>query len=781
MDATKPSRAFVVTSVVFIAAAAAFGFLAARTPLLDVVGYEFGAAMAVFLAAAGGTLGIIAGRETRRPDISPSVSAHYIVNVKYGRCAAAGLLCLALPLAIVAAGAFYVRKCNIGTGLPLFLAIAVPTLFHYTAAGLAAGRIFRRAWAAALALFGYFLATSVYSFVLFMIGSQWNLPNLTIGVFSLSGFNGFDLVVPDSFYASRLLALFMSAFFLAAAILANPQQHYPRPRQDTYFGLRGIAAAALVFIVCLAFFPDQTGLGSGRRTLNRELSVKLSLPNAVLHYSPGALKASQARRAARYTEWYIREIKDAVPIGPRWKIHVYLYKDSEQKRRLVNAGNIYFSAPWLHEVHIDAHSIDTDIYKHELTHAAMAEHARGIFGTPYNMGVVEGIAEAVQMDYFRGPDFQETFAASVQAKVLAPAQQTLTNLGFGATNMWKSYSMSGGFTGFLIYRYGPEKYARFYGNPDAQKIYGKSMKSLNGEWTEWLKAAPVSAFALRNAEREFNDVEFPPFYRTTCPRVGSRAGLGDPEERLDALHDEEKYSDYSNLCEEFYEKDANPEWLVKQARMYLETGRPKKALAAAGRALAAKKISHGTRAAALYIEGFALAALGRFDEAVPPLEECRALGFMSPDEIEMTIRIFERKQLRGIPLHYYLFRRGRGVKTIEKAIAADPGFGVTYGELAEQISKWDYATPDEYLAGLRDLTDEFIALTPGLEAAKINALVRLGDAYFDAEKYGEAAAAFGRIKPLARNERDLFIARRGIERAGFFENFSLKNRIKRKD
>jgi len=58
--------------------------------------------------------------------------------------------------------------------------------------------------------------------------------------------------------------------------------------------------------------------------------------------------------------------------------------------------------------------------------------------------------------------------------VLANAQQTLSTAGFGSTNMWKSYEMSGAFLGFLIYKYGPEKFARYYGDTDIKKYTEKT-------------------------------------------------------------------------------------------------------------------------------------------------------------------------------------------------------------------------------------------------------------------------------------------------------------------
>jgi len=766
----KAGKRFTRIGAAFIALSAVLGIFAARTPLLNVVGYELGAMLGIFAAIVGSALGAVAGRDTSRPEISPNVSYAHLVSVKFVQCMIFGIASLAVPLGTVAVGTYYFRRCNLGSGLPLAAAICVPTLFHYTAAGIAAGRMFRRPAGTALALFGYFLATSIYSFALFMSASQSSLLNLTIGMFSLTGFYGFGLSIPDSFYPSRLLTLFMSTFFIGAAVLANPQQHTARNKTDVYLGRRDTIAAAIVFLICLLAAPDQTGLGNGRRTLNRILSATRETPHAVLHFEKDKLSRMEIRRVERYTEWYIHEIKDAVPMSPKWKTDVYLYTDAAQMSRLVGAPDFYFAAPWLHEVHIRLDSTGNRIYKHELTHALLAVYGAGIFGTPYNIGVVEGAAEAVEDDLFRGPAFQEYFAAAIKARVAAPAAQTMSNVGFGAANMWKSYEMAGGFIGFLINKYGVDKFKLFYADPVPEKVYGKNLKELNNEWKKWLEAAPVSPQALRYAAFRYDDTQFPAFYKTECPRVGSRDKTNDPYERFTRALDNDDFDEAASICMDSYRKYSNPSWLVGLSHLYMENGQFKKALAAADHAIAAKKIKPETYDTALNRRACALFSLGLFDEAAETIHKRIDFGFIHHDLAEKMLLVVKRESIRDILMPAFCAQKKIPQASYLKAIEFDPDFGITYAELAEHLDENEFPDKAAYLARRNELVTKFISLTPGFEWTKRRLLISLGESYLDFEKYDDAATAYERALPFTQNEAQRFEVRRNIEKARFFKN-----------
>jgi len=770
----KKSKTYDRALLVLFIAAAALGLACASTPMLNVVGYETGAACSLFAALAAAVLGVIAGGDTRRTNAGPEVGSFGVVGPLYCSVLYSSAVTVALPLLIVAVNSYYVKKCNVGTDLPLVAAMVVPTVAHYAAAGLAAGRIARTGLKAAAFLFGYFILTSLHTFALFMLGAPWTLPNTTIGLFSDTGFYGFGLTLPPSFYPFRLLTLFCSLFFLGAAVLCDPAKHYPRKREDVFFGRAAISASLGLLLFCQLFVPDATGLGSGRRTLNAELSRVHGTPHTVLHYSPGTLDAAGLRKAARYAEWYVKEIRDAVPMKPSWRIHVYIYSGDEQMKRLKTAGDFYFSSPWLHEVHIQARSLDRSIFKHELTHAAMAEYGKGIFGTPYNMGLVEGIAESVEENYFRGPAFQEKFAASLKAEVLSPSNRTISNIGFGASNMWKSYSMAGGFIGFLIHKYGPEKFAEYYGNPDTKKMYGKDMKTLNAEWTDSLRKTRISKRALRLAELEFNDVINPPFYKTECPRVGVRSDVSNPYTRLQALKDAGDEKGYDKLCETLYKKSKNPEILLNRASSLMEGGKYREAAGVAAEILKMKKVPNSVRDQAFAIRMESLYRTGDAAGAARAVKERLDFGFADPEYLQRVLWIMRDGKSAAELLPEYFHPE----KNLKMLVASRAGSSTAMipalADVALSMNENDYPDKSSYLRDLERFTETFATLPAGQNKTKIKLFLKLGDAMNDAERYEDAKAAYRRNLVLSEDEKDRFTAKRRVEMTEFFVKFDME-------
>jgi hypothetical protein len=98
-----------------------------------------------------------------------------------------------------------------------------------------------------------------------------------------------------------------------------------------------------------------------------------------------------------------------------------------------------------------------------------------------------------------------------------------------------------------------------------------------------------------------------------------------------------------------------------------------------------------------------------------------------------------------------------------------PDSGVLYALLAQEEIRI-YSGSTGYLSRLDRHVMKFMKLSAGLNETKMQLLLKLGDAYNDAGKYDEASAVYYKIPPLAGNARDIFIARRRIERARFFKN-----------
>jgi len=772
MNHFKASRKFKKTALFFAIAGAALAACSTRIPLLNVAGYELAAVSALFLAVACGALGVVAGADTRDPGISPRHSTWHLSNVKYSQAVFAGLAVLALIYAISAYSTIVVQKCNLAAGAYLFFWITIPTALHYAAVGIAAGRACRGKIAAGALVLLYFLLTCAHSFAVFMDGSRWTMPNLTVGLFTDAGFYGLALIPPPGFIPSRLLVVFTSLFFIGAAAAANPQAHSSRLESDSYFSRRAMLSAAAVFLFCFIFFPDQTGAGSNKRYVSSVMSATVETPNAVVFYDPSSLTKGRAERAARFAEWHIHEINEAIPMPESRRARVMLYADNEQKLRLTGAADYLFSAPWRVEVHMTDDRVDDSVFKHELTHALMSAYGRGVFGTPYNMGVVEGIAEAVEQDFFRGLEFQEYFAAAVKAGAIAPASKTMSTAGFGSSSMWKSYEMAGAFTGFLINKYGQEKYTEYYASPNPEKVYGKTISELNDEWIEWLSGMEVSAYALRIAQMRYDDEKYPAFYKKRCPRIGPLPGTEEPWAAVASMMEDGEYLKSAELCEETHSKDGNADWLVKKAKSLLKAGRYDEAAESARRVMTSKKATNEAKDSAMAALATAHAATGNFEAATSALMEREAFGFAKPGHVAILIEAMNRPAAREALLPSMISGVDFELGAVRRAIEADPDFISLYSQLALNMKAKDFASEDEFLKNLKRTTLRFADNTPGYDSLKLKTLINLGDKLTDARRYDEAEKTYRAALNLNLDARERFTAERRIERTIFFEKLT---------
>jgi len=758
-------------SILALSCSVALAIVFTQVPLLNVIGYETGAATGLFIALAGAILGFAAGRQTRRPGTELSPSNTYLINRQYFRCVLPGMAGIVMILIIIGTYTYYVRGCKLDSGVILFLSITIPTLLHCAAMGLFLGRTIRRWWVGVSIILVYIVGSGFFSLLEFLLGQRQVVHNLVIGLFSLTGYYGFDLVIPPSYYIYRVLISFFSIFFLGLAILMNPRGGAPGAT-DRLIGWRDVIAAVGVFLFCIIFMPDQTGLGSGHRMLENDLDNSIKTEYATLHFSRDTMDSKEIQKAAAHIDWYLAEIGEALDMELPEQIHVYLYQDGKQMELHTGARDFFFAQPWKYSLHIEKDDVSREITKHELTHTIMGEFGGGIFGTPYNIGVVEGIAVAVEKEYFRGPGFQEEFAAALKAGVLAPAQQTIGNVGFGATSMWKSYNMAGGFTGYLLYRYGADQYKSFYADPDTNKVYGKPLEQLNNDWEKWLDKIDVSPHALRHAELYYDDTAFPPFYKTPCPRVGEREpDENDPYYQLSSLRESGKHELKARLCEEIFEKNSDPKWLVRKGCEYIAAKDFASARETARRALEADRIRPDTKDRAYALLACSLASAGDYEGAIATLQKRKAYGFQDPEKVEQMILVVKNESVRELLAPHYIdpCDQARGSRrALQAAVDKDPDFGPAHGALAFSMKRESFPDEESYFQEMESHIEAFLKNTSALDHTTYKLMEKAGNSYFDAGLYNEAIQYYEKMNHYAGDERDRFLTARLVRRARFF-------------
>src|SRR5207237_6895205 len=129
---------------------------------------------------------------------------------------------------------------------------------------------------------------------------------------------------------------------------------------------------------------------------DRELRGALGAATIDLHTPREKTKEARALLAGDdEVSWRALREFAALPVAGR-KVHVFLYRSAEEKRRLIGAAETSFTKPWLRQIHTNDAPVPHPILRHELAHAAFAEIAPGPFGVPGGllpqMALVEGAA-----------------------------------------------------------------------------------------------------------------------------------------------------------------------------------------------------------------------------------------------------------------------------------------------------------------------------------------------------------------------------------------------------
>ena len=134
------------------------------TALLDVLGYEYAALIAILLAVYAGAAGAL--RSNRAVASGKSVGKAFLGVF------ARGLGLIGFSLLVSVCTTYFFRHCHVETGLKLFAFITLPTLFHFAALGVLLGVVFKRRAIAWAVLFLYVVACSIHSVYQFWWAQQ---------------------------------------------------------------------------------------------------------------------------------------------------------------------------------------------------------------------------------------------------------------------------------------------------------------------------------------------------------------------------------------------------------------------------------------------------------------------------------------------------------------------------------------------------------------------------------------------------------------------------------
>lgn len=485
-----PTRAYAIVYALLALIAAVFCFV----PLLNLVGYESAAAFGVLggFAATGLTLralhrGVLVGPLEAGRRSSP-VADFLVLLVRHE-------LMLLVPFLLLSFNATRVINCAFGVGSGFWLAISVPAIFMgqmlaWVANALLSGRIRMQIAAVLVAILGS--AAAVLAHLALqppIVGHQ-----AFLGYFSGSIYDE-ALNLPTSLLWYRGMHLAASV-----AVLAMIESVWRRRNDKAIRWAVLVALIAASSFAAIAVHRQDFGIAITSNYVEEELGGRIETEHFIIYY-PQTHEFIEARdRLADDHEFRYAQMRAYFETDPveDEKIKSYVYRDRDQKGRLMGGRRTLVSKLWLHEMHILWRGYGDHKLAHELAHIFTEPFGAGPLhlsmqaGIGVNMGLVEGAAMAADWPVRDLTPHQAS--AALRRLDLAPDIGGIVGAtGFWAQSSGRAYTLVGSFVRFLIDEYGIEKFKKAYPHGDFDGVYKTSTEALVGEWENYVDGLDLSA------------------------------------------------------------------------------------------------------------------------------------------------------------------------------------------------------------------------------------------------------------------------------------------------
>jgi len=315
-------------------------------------------------------------------------------------------------------------------------------------------------------------------------------------------------------------------------------------------GLLGIAP----FLFVTFGVGSHIGVGWGRAALRTALDAELETEHFVFYYGSKGNVSLRIDRIARDGEWHWAELTEAWQIDPSKKVEIRVYEGDKQMKRLTGLSSAH--AGW-YQIDIPLWDTQSTTFPHELVHALHAE----LSWNPqliWIRGMTEGSAVAWAEHFVEVPEVHARQAGALQADKLPSAEDFMSIGGFSKVNEGNAYDASGSFVGFIVLKYGFEKFTKLQQRLDYQGVYGKDLAALDAEWRVFLEEVPVDLAEAATA-RDSYDPDFKESYREKqCPKLGARGE--NRKNRAKRMWNDGDYSGAADVYEKLLGETGKTRW-----------------------------------------------------------------------------------------------------------------------------------------------------------------------------------------------------------------------------
>jgi len=203
------------------------------------------------------------------------------------------------------------------------------------------------------------------------------------------------------------------------------------------------------------------------------------------------------------------------------RLTAFFFRDANEKKHFMGAGDTYIAKPWRREVYLQLHSYPHPVLGHEVAHVVAGSFARGPFritgaldGWWPNPGLIEGIAVAASPEEDELTHAQ--WARAMMELGILPPMRQIFSFGFLGESSAKNYTLAGAFVEWVLAKWGTDVVRRWYGGEPLTALAGLDWDALDAQFRAWVGAQPLGPEARTYAKGRFDR---PSVFGRTCPHV----------------------------------------------------------------------------------------------------------------------------------------------------------------------------------------------------------------------------------------------------------------------
>ncbi len=316
--------------------------------------------------------------------------------------------------------------------------------------------------------------------------------------------------IGSPFVALRVGSLALVGALIAAhAALVDPlTQRVSRAQAARHPGRLGLALLLLAGFVAVEGHAEALGLRASAASIRGVLGGRADAGRCTA-IVPRELPRAEAALLAEDCAFRLTQLERTLGVRPGGRVTAYFFRNTEEKRAQMGAGDTYIAKPWRREVYLQLGEWPHPVLAHELAHVVAGDAASGPFrvggslgGLLPDAGMIEGVAVALAWAERDGLTPHE-WARAMLALGIAPTIDATRGLAFLLEPAGRAYTISGSFYRFVLDRYGAGVVRRAYRSGDLAGAAGKPIAALAREWRAFLAASPLPDEALALARLRF--------------------------------------------------------------------------------------------------------------------------------------------------------------------------------------------------------------------------------------------------------------------------------------